>query len=111
MARPPECLALSWATIPNAAVYLALVLFLSLSHLLLSYDLRPKKCKELVCDDVCEERRVVKESDECGCAVHECVPRTDCPRRCGKCEECRRVCRERQIKISGYNLICISQNQ
>ena len=56
------------------------------------FDIRPKKCPKVDCNEVCEERRTVSESDKCGCAVHKCVPRTDCPGlECGKCEVCKRV--------------------
>lgn len=54
-------------------------------------ECKPKKCPETTCDDVCEERRVVQESDACGCTKHECVPKSTCSRRCGKCEICSKV--------------------
>jgi len=51
----------------------------------------PKKCPEVECNEICEERRVIKESDECGCALTKCVPISACKKRCGKCEECKMV--------------------
>lgn len=51
----------------------------------------PKKCPEVKCNDICEERRVITESDECGCALTRCVPITTCKKRCGKCEKCQMV--------------------
>lgn len=54
-------------------------------------ECKPKVCKETTCDETCQERRVVKEEDECGCAEYECVPITTCKQRCGECEECMEV--------------------